>query len=133
MQVINNIGSKYTVRNLVTGKLEDYHITSLKQFTMDLEYTNPEEVAQKDYKTWITEAVRDHRPKTKGRDLKRSRLEFLIKWEDYQEDQNTWEPWSNVRKNQHVHEYMRQHKMAYLIPKNLRDLDEPAPDHPESI
>jgi len=116
MQVVNCIGSKYTVRNLVTGKLEDYHITSLKTFTMDIEHTNPEEVAQKDYKTWITEAVLDHRPKEKRKDMKRSRLQFLIKWEGYPHEQNTWEPWSNLRRNVHVHEYMRINRLAYLIP-----------------
>ncbi len=124
MQVVNSIGSKYTVRNLVTGKLEDYHVTSLKHFTMDIEHTNVEDVAQKDYKTWITEAVRDHRPKKKGRDLRRSRLQFLIKWEGYPEEENTWEPWSNLRRNKHVHQYMRAHGMGSLIPKNLREVPE---------
>ncbi len=32
MQVINVVGSRYTLLNLVTNKLEDFHITQLKQF-----------------------------------------------------------------------------------------------------
>lgn len=122
MQVISNIGSKYTVRNLVTGKLEDYHVTALKYFTVDNEHTDPEKVAQKDYKTYITEAILDHRPKTKLRDLKRSRLQFLVKWQGYPDEQNTWEPLGNLRRNLHVHEYMRRHKLASLIPRKLRDV-----------
>ena len=122
MQVISNIGSKYTVRNLVTGKLEDYHVTALKHFTVDNEHTDPEKVAQKDYKTYITEAIIDHRPKTKLRDVRRGRLEFLVKWQGYPAEQNTWEPWRNLRRNLHVHEYMRRHKLASLIPRKLRDV-----------
>ncbi len=121
MQIINNIGSKYTVRNLVTGKLEDYHITALKQFTMDTEYTNPEKVAQTDYKTWITEAILDHRPKKKRKDMRAGQLQFLVKWQDYPDSENTWEPWSNLRRNLHAHDYMRRHGLAYLVKKNLRD------------
>ena len=123
MQVVNSIGSRYTVRNLVTGKLEDYHITALKQFTMDKEYTDPEKVAQKDYNTFITEAVIDHRPKfRKLKEISRKSLEFLIKWEGYPDENNTWEPWRNLRRNLHVHEYMRGHGLGSWIPRNLRNI-----------
>ena len=88
---------------------------------MDVEHINPEEVAQKDYKTWITEAVIDHRPKKKRKDMRASQLQFLIKWEGYPHEENTWEPWANLRRNIHVHEYMRLHRLAYLIPKSLRE------------
>ncbi len=47
MMIVNNTGSKYTVRNLVSGKLEDYHISSLKPFIVDPHNTNPEAIAQK--------------------------------------------------------------------------------------
>jgi hypothetical protein len=124
MQIINHIGSKYTVRNLVTGKLEDYHISSLKAFTSDNEHTNPEEVAQKDYRTWITESILDHRPKKRRNRLLRSQLEFLVKWQGYPSEENTWEPWCNLRRNSLVHEYLRNKRMAYLIPKNLREIEQ---------
>ncbi len=120
LMIVNNIGSKYTVRNLVSGKLEDYHVSSLKPFLMDPVSTNPESIAQKDYRTWITEAVLDHKPKRKISDIRRSQLQFLIKWEGYPSEENTWEPWKNVKHNLHVHEYLRTHKMASFVPKNAR-------------
>ena len=120
MQIINSIGSKYTLRNLSTGKLEDYHISSLKAFIVDEDHINPVDIAQKDYRTWITERIIDHRPKKKLRELRRDQLEFLVKWEGYPDDQSTWEPWKNVRRNQHLIEYLQNHQMTSLIPLNLR-------------
>lgn len=119
MMIVNNTGSKYTVRNLVSGKLEDYHISSLKPFIVDPHNTNPEAIAQKDHRTWITEAVLDHKPKSKISDIRKDTLRFLIKWEGYPSDQNTWEPWKNVKHNILVHDYLRNHRMSSLIPKQF--------------
>ncbi len=88
---------------------------------MDNEHTDPEQVAQKDYRTWITEAILDHRPKKKRKQLRRSQLEFLVKWQGYPSEENTWEPWANLRRNILAHEYLRNHRMAYIIPQNLRE------------
>jgi hypothetical protein len=47
-QVVNITGSAYTVKNLVTNKLEDYHITNLQPFDFDPNKIDPREVANAD-------------------------------------------------------------------------------------
>ena len=60
MRVVNKIGSKYTVQNLVTDKCTDYHITKLRQFNYDPEITNPRLVANRDVQAWDIEKVITH-------------------------------------------------------------------------
>ena len=47
-QVVNITGSVYTVRNLVTNKFEDYHITNLQPFDFDPIKVNRKKIANTD-------------------------------------------------------------------------------------
>ena len=75
------------------------------------------EVAQHEHSEFVIERILAHR----GDKAKRSTLEFLVKWENYDESENTWEPWSNVRLTTQLHEYLENNKMRSLIPRNLED------------
>ena len=47
-QVVNYTGSIYTVRNLVTNKLEDFHVTNIRNFEYDPITVDPRQVANTD-------------------------------------------------------------------------------------
>ena len=43
--MLRNVGTRYTVQNLVTNKKEDVHVTNMKPFILDPDM-EPEEVAR---------------------------------------------------------------------------------------
>jgi hypothetical protein len=76
MQVVNAEGARYTVRNLVTNKLEDYHITSLREFKYDERYVDPRTIAMCDEQFYEVERILQH----KGQFNKKDTLYFKVKW-----------------------------------------------------
>jgi hypothetical protein len=88
LRVVNNIGSKYVLQDLITKKLEDVHVSLLKQFHYDSAYTDPEQVALTDKQMFVIEQIEAH----KGDPKKRSTLPFKVKWAG--ESEATWAPWS---------------------------------------
>ena len=55
-----------------------------------------------------------------------SRMEFLVKWLNYDESENSWEPWKSLRKTYQLHNYLREHNMQSLIPKEFRNQPSPS-------
>ena len=61
VQVVSNNGSDYALRNLVTGKLLNRHISLLKAF--DSTRCSPIDAARRDTNHYIVDKVVDHKPK----------------------------------------------------------------------
>ena len=117
LQVVSNEGPIYTLRNLVNNKLEDFHVKNIKQFLYDPAQVDPRLVANKDYNVYDIESILKH----KGKPTKRSSLQFLVKWVGYDNSHNTWEPWSNVRDNIILHQYLRDNKqLKSLVPDKYK-------------
>ena len=111
MQVINKIGSKYTLQDLTTNKMKDYHVTALHPFDYDPELTDPRQVANKDQNLTDVEAVLSH----KGKKHIATSLIFEIKFVG--DDAIYHLPWSEVRTNELVHKYLAENNMKKLIPR----------------
>jgi hypothetical protein len=62
-------------------------------------------LAATDQDEFIVEAILAHR----GNAKKKSSLEFLIKWQGYEDEFNTWEPYSLVKDLQLLDQYAQQH------------------------
>ena len=88
----------------------------MKPFLFDPAITDPQDVARHDYLEFFVENILDHRGNLK---LK-STIEFHIKWLGYPEVENSWEPYSNLRDLDILHDYLKQHKLSQLIPKKFR-------------
>ena len=116
-RVVEIEGNTYTLQNLVTHRTFETNIHTLSEFVFDETEVDPMEVAQHEHSEFVIERILAHR----GDKAKRSTLEFLVKWENYDESENTWEPWSNVRLTTQLHEYLENNKMRSLIPRNLED------------
>jgi hypothetical protein len=113
-QVVNYNGSIYTVRNLVTNKLEDFHITNLSPFEYDPLTVDPRKIANIDQDMVDIDEIVSHT----GSPNRRANMRFHVKWSDGDE---TWEPWSNVRRTEACHKYLNEHSMKYLIPREFFD------------
>ena len=54
-----------------------------------------------------------------GDSKKPTSMSFHVKWLNYDDSYNTWEPWKNVRLCEALHDYLRINKMKKLIPRSL--------------
>ena len=111
-QVVNCTGSIYTVRNLVTNKLEDFLVTNIRNFENDPLTVHPRQVANTDQDMVDIHEIIQHI----GTHNRRVHMKFFIRWSDGDE---TWEPWSNVRRTEACHLYVEKHNMKHLIPKEF--------------
>ena len=113
LQVVNFVGPIYTLRNLVTNKLEDFHVKLLRAFHYDIAEVDPANIAMHDNDYFVIEHVQAHR--FNGPKSKKSSLEFQIKWDNQLEP--TWHQWSNdLGNNSKIHAYLKENQMKRFIP-----------------
>ena len=111
---MNYEGFIYTVRNLVTNKLEDFHIINLRPSQYDPLIVLPRQVANIDQEMIGIDEITSHT----GNPKKKANMTFLTRWSNGDE---TWEPWSNVRRTEACHRYLEAHGMKHLIPREFFD------------
>ena len=112
MRIVNRIGSKYTLQNLVTDKCSDYHVTKLREFRYDPEITDPRLVANRDYQAWDIDKIITHHGDIYG---SRKDLDFLVKWKGYDDMYNRWLPWSEVRQTEQLQTYLQENIFRHLL------------------
>jgi hypothetical protein len=115
LRVVSSKGARYTLINLVTNETEDTHVTNLKEFLFDADKVDPKAVAYKDDREFIIEKVVAH----EGNPKVVSTLMFKVRWAGYDEKADVWVPWKEVRLTSQLHEYLRQNRLARLIPRKL--------------
>eukprot|EP01036_Dinobryon_divergens_P062083 gene62083-biopygen43588 len=115
--VANFQGDKYTLRNLVTEELEDFHVTRLREFRYDDRFVDPRDIALRDVEEYYVERILAH----SGNPTKLKTLQFHVKWRGFDESYNTWEPWKNLRETEKLHRYLISKGLHKLIPAKFRD------------
>ena len=116
MKVLSINGNRYTLLNLVTMKDEQAHVTSLKKFEYNKDRVDPRQVAMKEANVFDVEKIIEHRCKNPKRI---STYEFRVRWMGYNEADDTWEPWSELRDNEFLHKYLQDHNLQRFIPKKF--------------
>ena len=91
------------------------HIKNLKIFNYDSEVDIPADTAYRDYMEFVVEKVLNHSSDKK----KPTTMSFQVKWLNYDDTHNLWEPWKSLRLCEALHEYLSDNKMKHFIPKNL--------------
>jgi hypothetical protein len=114
MRVVNFIGTRYTLMNLVNNKLEDYHVKLLHPFNYDPEVTDPRLVAYKDRQFHVIESVVAH-----VHDRLKSNMTFKVRWSGYDASEDTWLPWKELRTTAALHKYLADNNLKHLIPKGF--------------
>ena len=121
-KVVNTIGTRYTLLDLITNKYEDVLLHRLHPFYYDQETLDPKDIAMRDREEYVVEKVLEH----EGNPDLKSSLKFLFKWKGYDDKHNTWEPWKSVRLVDKLHDYLKEKGMRKLIPKEC--LQEQTPE-----
>ena len=81
----------------------------------DPEVDVPADTARRDYMEFVVEKVLGHAGDTK----KPTTMSFHVKWLNYDDSHNTWEPWKSLRLCEALHDYLRENKMKHFIPKTI--------------
>jgi hypothetical protein len=114
MRVVKVVGTEITLYDMVANKeLNPVHIKRVKPFLYEPDKTNPKDAAMADTLEYYVEEILGH----KGNPRKKSQMRFLVKWQGFPDDKNSWEPWSNLRLVEALHEYLRKNGMANIIPR----------------
>jgi Chromo (CHRromatin Organisation MOdifier) domain len=112
-QVLEHQNSEHKLLDLITKLV---HSTRIKEFNFNPMEVDPLDIAQRDYLEYFVEEILEHR----GNPKKVSTLQFLVKWLNYTEDYNTWEPLANLRLVGPLHKYLRANQMEKLIPSTTK-------------
>lgn len=116
MKVLGHTDSEFRLLNLITMKEKLYHAQHMKPFLFNPHQTTPTDVARRDYLEFFVEEILQHT----GSHKKLSSLHFLVKWRNYDDTHNSWEPYTNLRKTAGLHDYLRGKNLQSLIPKEFR-------------
>ena len=120
-QVLRHNGNTYTLLDHITKKEIQVNVQQLKKYIVR-ENSNLIDIASRDRNEFIVEKIIDIRGNSAENHL--SKIELLVKWAGYEDSDNTWEPFTNLRNNEKLHEFLRNEKLIHLIPKEHRRIDD---------
>jgi len=118
-RVIGSRGDKYTLQNLVTMRSMERHVKELIPYHHNPFTDDPVQEAIKDANQYVVERIITHT----GNWNVKSTLQFRVRWRGYTEQDDTWEPWKNIRTNVRLHEYLRSIGKANQIPAPFRNAE----------
>jgi hypothetical protein len=127
LKVVEVSGSEYGLRDCVTQKVEQVHVSRIYPFEYDPERVNPETLAYRDRDEFMVERIVDHTDN--GNPKNKTYWEFLVRWQGYPPDEDRWLKWRELRDNTRLHDYLRDNGLQRLIPPEFRDNRAPAGDH----
>jgi hypothetical protein len=114
LQVLSHQNGTYNLCDLVNGKVVTSHVSRLRPW---LGNSDPTAAALKDSGAYLVESIVAHRG---NHTRNRCTLFFHVKWVGYDLSDTDWEPWKNFHTNAVVHQYLRDHNMAGIIPARFR-------------
>ena len=114
MRVLSSIGTRYTVLDISTNNKQlEVHVSRLRPFNHNPIHTDPVQVANADQNHFMVERIVQHR----GHIRRKKTLFFETKWQGFPDSENTWLPYSELRDNIYLHDYLHANNLRHLIPK----------------
>lgn len=116
-QVVNHVGSTYTIRNLVTLKTENVFVGQLRPFLYDPNRVIPRHIALQELAMYDIDRIVAHKGDLNG---PKSQIFFKVRWAGYSSEEDTWEPWNGVFRTTATATYLASIGRPGLIPKAYR-------------
>ena len=114
-EVTGRDGINYTLRNLISKKLEVKSVFLLRPFHFDAARTNPQDVALTDYGSeYYVEKIMSHT----GRWGRKGQMTFKVKWTGYDETYDTDNSWASLQHNDVFKAYVTDVGYARLLPED---------------
>jgi hypothetical protein len=115
-KVLSHHGSRYEIRNLVTMKSMEVHISRLKAFHYDENKIDPRSIANQEAQVYDVKCIHKHIGNTK----KVSTLKFFVEWVGFPDHEDyTWIDWKELRTNIILHQYLVKVNLSKLIPSGF--------------
>jgi len=115
-QVVEKLRGIYTLRDLATNVVTPFNAHLLRPYAHDPLNDDPRDVAMHEKQEFDVEKIISH----DGDTTRVSTLQFLVKWKDFDDSHNSWEPWKELRNNPSLFKYLAKKKLHQLIPKEHR-------------
>jgi hypothetical protein len=112
-----------TLECLINFHTWDTHISMVRPYKYDsqFQFLSPQQVAARDLDEYFVEVIVDHRLVDDKADIRKtSSYEFLVKWVGFP-GQDSWEPFSSLCNNHHLHTYVLQNDALKSIHPRLRN------------
>ena len=129
-QVVKHSGSDYWLRDTVSNRerKRPVHISRLKEFVYDASRTDPKEIAAQSVQEWAIQEIVGH----DGQESRSKRPQsFEVRWAGFGAEEDTWEPWNNLRDTRQLHQYLAANGMERFIPKRFQRDDYDIQDEDE--
>jgi hypothetical protein len=96
----------FKVLDLVNNKIYQIHKDRLLKLRVNTNVTKPEmiQIAGLDIDEHLVHDIVDHKGSKKQKNLK-----FRVRWEGYEPDDDTWEPWAEVKHLERMDSYLADH------------------------
>ena len=110
-EVIKKEKDIYSLRNTITNKVRDIHVSKLHSYRLEEPRHTIESAAITDYADmYIVDHIVDAHPRNKiiG-NIKLRDLKFLVRWLGYGKQSDTWQTWGTLRKNPLLKIFLEQH------------------------
>ena len=118
LKVVSKVEDDYTLMNLVSNKPEHIHVSLIRPFIYDANFVDPKDVARRDVlSTFVVASIVEHTPLN---ERMKSRLDFRVRWEGFEEKDDLWLPFSALRDNPSLHRYLWDNGMKQHINKQHR-------------
>ena len=91
----------------------------MKLFVFDSALVDPLDIARRDQIEFFIKKISDHR----GKLSQRKSLQFFVSWMGYDQSNDSWEPYANLRDSTHLHSYLREKNLPQLIPTKFRQVN----------
>jgi hypothetical protein len=102
----------YTIRNLVNLKCYEVDVTHIKPFYFDPTYTTPLHVAVRDTDEYVVDHIVEHKLTDTGH-------LWRVRWADYSDADDTWEPFEHLKDVDAFHVYCKTHRLRQYLPEFL--------------
>jgi hypothetical protein len=97
-------GQTYRCKDLLSNKTIPFFVDRLKSYR-DTNEVSPMDVALADKAEYYVDSVLDHFPK--GSSIKKKYVLFRVRWSGSPLEEDTWEPYANVRECEALDSYIR--------------------------